>query len=131
MWTVFSAVVEVMAITSGHLEQARITCNQLHLSFERTSKIYVKLFPGLLWYFPWMKWSLDRISLILLTGLAPFNTFLWLSIRGHQSCIRASDFIQTMHSCMFTTVHILWHLLSQRLGNDHSQTTQNATLMYG
>ena len=33
-------------------------------------------FPGLLCHFPSMKWSLGRISLILLTGLALFGSFL-------------------------------------------------------
>ena len=51
--------------------------SQPHLSFEGTSKIYVKPFPRLLWHFPWMKWSLGRI---LLTGQALFKTFLNVAV---------------------------------------------------
>ena len=55
---------------------ASIDYDEPHLSFKKTSKIKMKPLPGLLWPFPWMKWGLSWISLILLTGLALFGTFL-------------------------------------------------------
>ena len=84
-----------MAITSGHLEQASITISHICPSKGPAKSMWSRFqgccgishgwngaLAGFLW-FSWHDWhSLTHFS-------------MWLSIRGHQTCIRASDFIQT------------------------------------